>query len=80
MDDCYMSVKNNWSKFIELLDITDKHNGILVINWHQRNFNEEEYPNHIGIYRKMIEEGIKRKAVFKTLSEFYYEIENLLIK
>jgi peptidoglycan/xylan/chitin deacetylase (PgdA/CDA1 family) len=76
MDDCYFAARDNWEEFLKLLDITEEKGGILVINWHQRNFNEREFPNHSHIYCNMIEEGMRRSAVFKTLSEYYIEMIN----
>ena len=76
MDSCYMSTKNNWNEYLKLLDVTGKNNGILVINRHQCDFNEKEFPNHSKTYCKMIEEGKKRKAIFKTMSEYYTQIIN----
>ena len=76
MDSCYMSTKNNWNEYLNLLDKAEDTNGILVINWHQRDFNEKEFPNHKKIYVKMIEEGLKRGAEFKCLKDYFHEIIN----
>ena len=78
MDDCIMSKPDKFAEFLRLADIAEKENGILVINWHQRDFNEKEFPNHSKFYIKMIEEGKKRNASFRTLIEYYNESKLLI--
>jgi len=58
------------------LDTVEEKNGILVINWHQRDFNDKEFPNHKQIYIQMIEEGLKRGADFKCLKDYFIDISN----
>jgi len=73
MDSCYMTTKNRWEEFIRLADLAEEKEGILVINWHQRDFNENEFPNHSKVYQNFIEEGKDRNAMFKTLTEYYFD-------
>jgi peptidoglycan/xylan/chitin deacetylase (PgdA/CDA1 family) len=76
MDSCFMSTENNWNEYLNLLDKVEETNGILVINWHQRDFNDKEFPNHKQIYIQMIEEGLKRGANFKCLNDCFEDILN----
>lgn len=71
MDYCFMNEINRWNKFKDIVDKIDYYNGVLVINWHQRNFNEKEYPGYKNFYEDIIIELKNRNAIFKTLSEFY---------
>jgi len=73
MDSCFVATKTKWEEYLKLVDIAEEKGSILVINWHQRDFNEKEFPEHSKYYRLIIEEGIKRNAAFRTLSEYYYD-------
>jgi len=46
----------------------------LVINWHQRSFNENEFPEYKKAYCDIIEECKKRDAIFKTLKDYFIKI------
>ena len=70
MDSCFMNIMNRKEELLHLIDITEKNNSILVINWHQRSFNENEFPGYKKAYCDIIEECNKRNAVFKTLKEY----------
>lgn len=81
MDICFMSIPNRWDRFFELLDKVEKENGIFVINWHHRVFNEKEYPGFRAAYCRIIEESLKRNARIGPLIDFYKEYkQNNLIK
>ena len=73
MDSCFMNTANRWERFKELVDLAQEKDALLIINWHQRNFNEKEFPGYKSVYEDMIKELKKRNAIFKTLSEFYAE-------
>ncbi|MBN1250648.1 MAG: hypothetical protein JXR51_14990 [Bacteroidales bacterium] len=74
MDTPFISSENKWDRFLELLDLIEQNDGILVVNWHQRVFREEEFPEYRTFYIKIIEECKKRNAHFATLGEFYNKI------
>lgn len=78
MDSCFMSDPNRWSELDKLFDICEEKNAILVINFHNDKFNTKDYKGYREAYIKIIEKGLKRKAQFKTLEEYYFEnnIEN----
>ena len=71
MDSNYMAKENKWDEYLKILDKAEETGGVVVINWHQRDFNDKEFPNHKQIYMQMIEEGINRGATFKSLLEHY---------
>ena len=60
-----------WQKCLEIIDEAELKNGLLVIIWHQRVFNENEFPLHTKIYKGIIEECISRKAGFKLCRQVY---------
>ncbi|MCF6243350.1 MAG: hypothetical protein L3J74_18685 [Bacteroidales bacterium] len=74
MDTPFIETKNHWKQYKQLIELLDKNNGILVINWHQRVFNEKEFPFYKDAYVRIIEDCKSRNAKFATLSEFYLEI------
>ena len=76
MDSCYMNTKNRRKELSRILDLSEEKDSILVINWHQRSFNSKEFPGYTKQYGFIIEECIKRNAIFKTLSEFLNETKN----
>ena len=71
MDTPFMSLKDNWNELLKLISKLEKNDGILVLNWHQRVFNEKEFPGYKEFYIKIIKECKKRDAEFTTLGEFY---------
>ena len=56
MDSCFMDVNNYHKKLIELIEISKNNDAILVVNWHQRSFNENEFPGYRKAYCEIIEE------------------------
>ena len=73
MDTCYMSTHNRLAKLKKMIELTIENNAILVVNWHQRSFNENEFPGYIRAYCEIIEECMDNGATFKLLSQFYSE-------
>ncbi|GAG07142.1 unnamed protein product, partial [marine sediment metagenome] len=67
MDECLMNKKDIQKEYLDLIDTAERNNGVLVLNWHQRIFNEREYPGYSRIYEEIIQEGKKRKARFALL-------------
>ncbi len=74
MDTPFIESKERWEKYEKLVNKIEQHNGILVINWHQRVFNEKEFPFYKDAYVRIIEDCKSRNAKFATLSELYKEI------
>jgi peptidoglycan/xylan/chitin deacetylase (PgdA/CDA1 family) len=71
MDECLMKKKNIQNAYLDLLDVAEKNNAVCVVNWHQRIFNEREYPGYSRAYEEIIKEGKKRKARFTLLGKIY---------
>jgi len=72
MDTCFMENENRWNDLDLYLDICEKENAILVVNFHNHVFNENEFPGFRDAYIKIIEICKKRNAVFNTISEYYH--------
>jgi peptidoglycan/xylan/chitin deacetylase (PgdA/CDA1 family) len=73
MDECLMNKKDIRKQYLELVDKAEKNNGVLVLNWHQRIFNEKEYPGYSQVYEEIIQECRKRNARFALLGDIYRE-------
>jgi len=58
-----------WTKCRDLLETAERQKGLLTILWHQRVFNEEEFPGWSNIYTRIIKECIERNAYFGTCKE-----------
>ncbi len=76
MDTCFMEMENRWQKIEDLINQLDKKNGILVINWHQRVYNENEFPGYREAYIRIINYCKQKNASFATLGEFYNEFKS----
>ena len=74
MDTPFLETREHWKQYKQLVEQLDKQNGILVINWHQRVFNEKEFPFYKDAYVRIIEDCKERNARFDTLSGFYNKI------
>lgn len=73
MDICFMATNDNWNAFKDLVKLTKDKNGILVLNWHQRVFNENEFPKYSYFYEKMIVYMQEQGADIQTLGTFYQQ-------
>ncbi len=76
MDICFMEIPDRWERFEEILDQVEKADAILVVNWHHRVFNEQEYPGYREAYKKIIEKSLQRKAKIGPLIDFYKAYKN----
>lgn len=48
------SIEEAWVKCKELINQAEKYGALLTVLWHQRVFNENEFPRYIMIYEKII--------------------------
>ena len=71
MDTPFMSKQNKWEELERIIKISDRENTLLVINWHNDKFNNNEYPDFISAYIKIIEKCIENKAKFYKLFDYY---------
>lgn len=73
MDSCYMEDKNREQHLIQLIEKTQSHNGVLVLNWHSNNFDEGDFHGYKTNYISVIKEFKTMGAEFKTLKEYWEE-------
>jgi peptidoglycan/xylan/chitin deacetylase (PgdA/CDA1 family) len=71
MDFCYLNTQNRLVILKEIINTCIKNNSILVINWHNDCFNEDENPGFNKAYREIIEVCLDNDAYFNTLSHYY---------
>ena len=72
--DNYKDKKERLKIINDLLDLAEANNSVVTILWHQRVFNEKEYPGYSETYEDIIIECQKRKAWFATGSEIYKHV------
>ena len=58
-----------WKECICLIETAERKKGLLTVLWHQRVFNEEEFPGWSNVYVRIIKECIERNAYFGTCKE-----------
>ena len=59
-----MADNTKWSRLNQILDQVEKHEAIFIINWHQRVFNDNEFPGYIEAYKNIIKECKNRDYEF----------------
>lgn len=69
MDSCLMSKKNPREEYQRILDIAEDRNSFVTINWHQRVFNEKEFPGYSEVYKEIIQESLQRGAWVSSIYE-----------
>jgi peptidoglycan/xylan/chitin deacetylase (PgdA/CDA1 family) len=75
--ECYLfSTSRNdpvtiWNNTLKIIDLADKHNGVLCILWHPHMFNEDDFQGYAGVYRRIIEEAKDRGAEFLACKRIY---------
>ncbi|MCB0397210.1 MAG: polysaccharide deacetylase family protein [Flavobacteriales bacterium] len=73
MDVCFMPDPKRWEKLDKLMDEAEEHDAVVVVNFHQRVYNEKEFPGHRAAYIRIIESALQRKGVVAPLNRFYEE-------
>jgi peptidoglycan/xylan/chitin deacetylase (PgdA/CDA1 family) len=58
-----------WSQCLGLIETIEKQKGLLTVLWHQRVFNEQEFPGWSSVYIKIIQECTDRNAYFGTCKD-----------
>lgn len=71
MDFCFMETPNKWEEFEKLIDHCERENGLFVVNYHQNNFHEPDFPGYMDSYIEIIERCEKRGAAFMTIGDAY---------
>jgi len=75
--ECYLFTKAEndpakaWLLTKQLMDEAKRNNAVFTVLWHQRMFNETEFPWYAEIYRWIIEEGKEQGAEFVTCGELW---------
>jgi len=70
MDGCVMRKRNPLAEAINVINLAEEKGACLVLNWHQRMFNEKEFPEYMDMYLRLIEECRARKAHFSTIGTY----------
>ena len=74
MDACLMGEKNPLQEAINIIKLAKEKCACLVLCWHQRVFNEKEFPGYMNMYLRIIEECMSRKANFSTIGEYIHRM------
>lgn len=67
----YYNEKERWGKIISLIDVAEKNGGIINILWHQRVFNDKEFPGWATMYENIIQECKKRNAYICNAKDIF---------
>jgi peptidoglycan/xylan/chitin deacetylase (PgdA/CDA1 family) len=70
MDFCVMQTKEYIPKVIDTIEECIDNDGILVLNWHQRTFNDFEFPGYRKAYEDIIKLCRNYDASFFTLNDY----------
>jgi len=76
MNEAENNIEIAWSKLLEIINLAEKTNSVLSVLWHQRMFNEKEFPGYYCLYEKLIVECQKRNSRFLTCKEVYQNFSN----
>ncbi len=60
-----------WKECLSLIEKVEKQKGLLTVLWHQRVFNEREFPGWSVVYEKIIKECKRRNAYFGTCKDIF---------
>jgi peptidoglycan/xylan/chitin deacetylase (PgdA/CDA1 family) len=74
MDACLMRKKNPLQEAINIIELAEEKCACLVLCWHQRVFNEKEFPGYMNMYLRIVEECMNRKAYFSTIGEYVHRM------
>jgi peptidoglycan/xylan/chitin deacetylase (PgdA/CDA1 family) len=70
----YKDDTSRWDAIKELINYAEKNSGLISFLWHQRVFNEKEFPDWSTLYERIIKECKERSAWFATGKEIYERI------
>ena len=62
MDTTLMQTDDPWQEALSLIDLSERRQGVLTINWHQRVFNPWEFRDSQEIYMRIVRECQERGA------------------
>ena len=79
MDGPFSSTPDRWDVFFNIIDVIDKNDSFLVINYHNNNLDTLDFPGYLDDYVKMIKVLKEKGAKFMTLGQAYrYVVETKL--
>jgi peptidoglycan/xylan/chitin deacetylase (PgdA/CDA1 family) len=67
----YPDEKSKWEKIKEVIHKAKETKGVVSFLWHQRVFNEKEFPGWAPLYEKIIQECKEENAWFATGRDIY---------
>jgi peptidoglycan/xylan/chitin deacetylase (PgdA/CDA1 family) len=76
MDSTVLSKRNCWEECKNLIDTVKKYKGVLTIDWHQRVFNEKEFPGWKKTYINIINYCLKENAYIGPTGSVFKWWEN----
>jgi len=65
----YNSLMNIWEECERIVEIAERKGAVLSLSWHQRSFNEKDFPDRIKIYGDLIKLCEEKKAWITTAGE-----------
>jgi hypothetical protein len=65
------SMKKVWQLCKKILDFSERNNCLITLLWHQRVFNNKEFPYYSEIYERIISEGKERGAFVGNCNQIY---------
>ncbi len=71
MDSPFVGSASKWDQFYDMLNLVEKKNGVLVLNWHTDSLNDDEFPGFRSDFVKILEILKERQAGFYTMGEIY---------
>jgi peptidoglycan/xylan/chitin deacetylase (PgdA/CDA1 family) len=78
--ECYLfaqaghRVEDAWRLSLDLIDEAECRGALFTILWHQRMFNEQEFPGYAPIYERIVRECQARGARFVTCQAIYEQM------
>jgi len=69
MDGALRDAAESWPECLRALKTVERLGGAIVLLWHQRFFDEEEFPGYGELYKKLISEATRRGAWVAPLRE-----------
>jgi peptidoglycan/xylan/chitin deacetylase (PgdA/CDA1 family) len=70
----YKDENERWEKIKELIQRAEEKNGLISFLWHQRVFNENEFPGWSRLYERILQECKEKNAWFATGKEIYEKL------
>lgn len=67
----YKDIDSAWNKCLKIIKLAQEKKTLLSIIWHQRVFNEHDFPGYTEIYERLIQECLKRNAQFCTGKDIF---------